>query len=115
MNHSYPWAIVAGIGLLLIFIAFFKRRNAHKFMEGNVDVPELYLEKTVENKVRSIQHAMRQIVVGTNGDLQDTRREARMKGVGEDLSKLKEGFRKKEFSLSVYNKKLDELIKKLNH
>lgn len=116
MNPTYLYAFMGAIGILLILIGIFKKRATHQFMEANVDVPQLYLEKSVENKIRTLHHALRQATVTEGAAMEPAfvKRGNLLNAVGEELSKLKEGFRKKEIDLMLYNKKLDALIKRLN-
>jgi hypothetical protein len=103
------------IGALALIINSFRNKSVHKIIEENKDVPQLFLQKKVDNKLRTIQHALRQTITDDLGDdPQISKINAHRLALGEELSLLKDSFNSKKITLKAYDHKLDIILQKLH-
>ncbi|OKS84859.1 hypothetical protein [Mucilaginibacter polytrichastri] len=103
------------VGALALFINFFRNRSVHKVIEENKDVPQLFLQKAADNKLRTIQHALRQTITNDPGDdPQITKINTHRLALGEELNELLAHYKEKRITLKAYDHKLGVILQKLN-
>ncbi len=115
MDYNIVLICAVFIGALALIINTFRNKAVHKVLEENKDVPQLFLQRTVDNKLRTIQHALRQT---TTGDLGDDPQLAKINNsriaLGAELDELTTNYRGKKITLKAYDHKLDVILQKLN-
>ncbi len=103
------------IGALALIINAFRNKAVHKIIEENKDVPQLFLQRTVDNKLRTIQHALRQTITDDPGDdPQITKINNLRLAMGAELNGLQEDYKNKKISLKAYDHKLEIMLQKLH-
>lgn len=112
MNPQIIFGAIGALAVILIIINLFKRRSVKQFLEANEEVPQLYLQKAVENKVRTLNQTLRQSQSAPVTDEDDN--EIDMQEIAVEFNQLKESYKAQQLSLKAYNAKLDKLISRIN-
>lgn len=113
MDINIVFGALISLALLLLIVSLIKKRSVKTFLQTNQEVPQLYLQKAVENKVRKVTRALREGIAvagdGTNAN------EAEYKEIGAELHQLKEKHKHKQISLKAYDKQLDDLLERIEY
>ncbi|MCJ8208678.1 hypothetical protein MUY27_03095 [Mucilaginibacter sp. RS28] len=107
MDLNIVFGVLGALAFLLLLVGLLKKRSVKAFMESNEDVPQLYLQKAVENKIHTITKAIRENQGKELGD--------EYQQLAADLHKLKEKYRNKQISLKGYDANLNRMVQKLRY
>lgn len=103
------------LGAFALIVNFFRNKSVEKLIEENKDAPQLFLQKTVDNKLRTIQHALRQTITNDTGDDPEITQINNFRlALGQELNGLKESYKEKKITLRTYDHKLSAILQKLN-
>ncbi|NCD70791.1 hypothetical protein [Mucilaginibacter agri] len=103
------------LGALALIINFFRNKAVDKLVEQNKNTPQLFLQKAVDNKLRTIQHALRQTITDDIGDDPEITKINNFRlALGQELNALKESYKEKRITLRAYDHKLSVILQKLN-
>lgn len=113
MDINIVFGALISLALLLLIVSLIKKKSVKRFLESNQEVPQLYLQKAIENKVRKITQALREGIAV--GDAANSSAEAEYKEIGAELHQLKEQYKQKQISAKAYDRQLEELLERIEY
>jgi hypothetical protein len=114
MDYNIVLICAVFIGALALIINSFRNKAVRKIIEENKDVPQLFLQRTVDNKLHTLQHALRQTVTGNLSDDPQLAKINNLRlALSAELDELTNNYRGKKITLKAYDHKLDAILQKL--